>query len=127
MHPHARECQNWTHSNARVYLSWLCNSGMLEPHGPLLKGFKAPGWQISDETFAVLKEAGWFVADQPYNRDRRPQGIRYHELDSGNHIHGHIGHLGGHNANELSLIWDEIMNHRGEVFEFLSQNLTVQN
>lgn len=37
-----------------------------------VKGFKAPGWQISDDCYTWLKDHGWWVADQGYNNNRRP-------------------------------------------------------
>lgn len=37
-----------------------------------VKGFKAPGWQISDDAYRWLKDHGWWVADQGYNDQRRP-------------------------------------------------------
>lgn len=36
-----------------------------------VKGFKAPGWQISDGIYRWLAEHGWWVADQSYNDERR--------------------------------------------------------
>jgi hypothetical protein len=38
-----------------------------------VKGFKA--WQISDDALRWLKDHGWWVADQPYNNDRRPKDL----------------------------------------------------
>lgn len=39
------------------------------------KGFKAPGWQISDDIYKWLLDHGWWVADQGYNDTRRPKGL----------------------------------------------------
>jgi hypothetical protein len=36
-----------------------------------VKGFKAPGWQISDDCYLWLKAHGWWLADQSYNNMRR--------------------------------------------------------
>lgn len=36
------------------------------------KGFKAPGWQISDDIYKWLLDNGYWVADQGYNDARRP-------------------------------------------------------
>ena len=36
-----------------------------------VKGFKAPGWQISDAWYLWLKDNGYWVADQSYNNNRR--------------------------------------------------------
>lgn len=43
--------------------------------GLFTKGFKAPGWQISDGVYNWLTDNGWWVADQAYNNHRRPDGI----------------------------------------------------
>lgn len=40
-----------------------------------VKGFKAPGWQISDGAYQWLLDNGWWVADQAYNNDRRPKEL----------------------------------------------------
>ena len=40
-----------------------------------VKGFKAPGWQISEGAYSWLKDNGWWIADQSYNNDRRPKEI----------------------------------------------------
>lgn len=40
-----------------------------------VRGFKAPGWQISDDCYLWLQDNGWWVADQAYNNERRPGGF----------------------------------------------------
>lgn len=40
-----------------------------------VKGFRAPGWQISDDIYKWLKDNDWWVADQDYNNDRRPTAL----------------------------------------------------
>lgn len=40
-----------------------------------VKGFKAPGWQISDDIYKWLLDHGYWVADQSYNNDRRPEEL----------------------------------------------------
>jgi len=42
---------------------------MLEEY--FVKGFKAPGWQISDGVYRWLADHGYWVADQSYNNVRR--------------------------------------------------------
>lgn len=41
-----------------------------------VRGFRAPGWQISDDILRWLQNHGWWVADQGYNDHRRPRGLR---------------------------------------------------
>lgn len=83
LHPDARECEHWSYERTEQLLyDPLCRF--------FVRGFKAPGWQISDETYRALKENGWWVADQPYNDERRPIGLRVHRLGDNDHWHGHI-------------------------------------
>lgn len=42
-----------------------------------VNGFRAPGWQISDDIYRWLQDNGWWVADQSYNDDRRPEMKAY--------------------------------------------------
>ena len=101
-HPHSRECENWSYGDAMAYLEDIRHMG-------LSHGFKAPGWQISDGTYLALLQSGYWVADQHYNDDRRPKGleVRYPEE------HFHIGHLGGHNDNEIEDHFDYIASLEG--------------
>lgn len=48
-----------------------------------VKGFKAPGWQISDDWYRWLLENDWWVADQSYNNDRRPKELKAYINDNG--------------------------------------------
>lgn len=106
-HPTSRECERWTYQQSIEYLDYL------EPLG-LTRGFKAPGWQTSNGLFQALADRGYWIADQAYNNDRRPPELRAYILDQPRCIHGHIGHLGGHNANALELIYADLLNLRGE-------------
>lgn len=40
-----------------------------------VKGFKAPGWQISDDIYTWLKDHDYWVSDQGYNDARRPKEL----------------------------------------------------
>jgi hypothetical protein len=131
------ECLAWTKADCKAALRRGRDMGFTT------KGFKAPGWQISDGCYEALAEEGYWVADQKYNDARRPRELRAYILgkhvvakrtselmfieptlsEPGNgsylpvtalhmamatQIHGHVGHLGGHNANALELIMDDI-------------------
>ena len=85
----------------------------------MTKGFKAPGWQISDGMYQALLEEGYWVADQSYNNERRPKELKAYILDSGNKIHGHIGHMGGHNENEIEYLLDTILALKEKDFAFI--------
>lgn len=83
-----------------------------------VKGFKAPGWQISDDAYRWLKDNGYWVADQHYNDERRPEMPVYHVGD--NSIHTHTWDCVGNGVYELK---DEILQKiKGvEEFKFVSE------
>jgi len=117
LHPNPRECQTWEYQECKNYLKYLEQFG-------LTKGFKAPGWQISDGMYRALLEEGYWVADQSYNDERRPKELKAYILDSGDKIHGHIGHLGGHNANEIEYLFEHILEISDE-FAFIKDIMDV--
>ena len=106
-HPTSRECEHWTYSESREYLEYVMYLGFT-------KGFKAPGWQISDGMYEALWEFDFWVADQAYNNHRRPPELWAYILDQPWKVHGHIGHMGGYNANALEFIYDDLLKWRGE-------------
>lgn len=105
LHPDPRECETWTYEESIAYLD------RIEPLG-LTKGFKAPGWQISDGMYQALLERGYWVADQHYNDERRPKELPVYHIENGQYmsVHGHIGHLGWHNVNEIEYLVPMIEN-----------------
>jgi len=118
-HETNRECEQWKDQIMRHALESL-------PHRPAwAEGFKAPGWQISDGCYAELERRGYWVADQPYNNHRRPPGLRAYLLGEPpagvRQIHGHVGHLNGHNANELEYLVPEILACRDMEWRFVSE------
>lgn len=126
-------CHGWQHATNRECQTWdmdKCLHSLESAHdiGLTTKGFKAPGWQISDGCYAALEVLGYWVADQEYNNYRRPRELPAYVIEgdtpfriangaksfamafaSARAIHGHIGHLGGHNPNALELIYDQIL------------------
>lgn len=48
-----------------------------------VKGFRAPGWQISDGVYEWLLDHNWWVADQSYNNARRPDHLQVYINDYG--------------------------------------------
>lgn len=95
------ECSNWTYQEMDNAMKLVDNFGRF------VKGFRAPGWQISNEVYRWLKEHGWWVADQGYNDDRRPIDLKAYVNNNGKFramgtaveaYHGHtwnVGALGG--------------------------------
>jgi hypothetical protein len=70
-----------------------------------VKGFKAPGWMISDDIYRWLKDNGWWVADQSYNNERRPKDLPVYIIND-NSIHTHTWNCVGNGVYEL---FDELM------------------
>ncbi|MCK4500368.1 hypothetical protein KAU11_07715 [Candidatus Babeliales bacterium] len=112
-HKTSRECENWSYNESLEYLR------MCEIFGVYRECFKAPGWQISDGMYKALDEKGWVVADQAYNNERRPKDLEAYILDSPNKLHFHIGHMGGHNVNEIGFYKDYLMSLNKHKFEFI--------
>lgn len=109
MHPHPRECEKWTYEESLQYLERIASLG-------LTKGFKAPGWQISDGMYRALEDCGYWVADQHYNDKRRPEGLKV--AYPGYKQHFHIGHMGGFNENEIEIYLPDLMRMEG-FFRFI--------
>jgi hypothetical protein len=74
------ECEKMTYGEFDTLVGSL-HPTMIEG---FVKGFKAPGWQISDDIYKWLLDHGWWVADQSYNDDRRPRELSaYVKRDNG--------------------------------------------
>ncbi len=112
LHPSPREAEHWT----RDQIEWVLD----RKPARFVNVWKSPGWQISDATYDVLLERGWAVADHPESADRRPEGIRYHELGQGDHVHTHINDWGSNGLNES---WDYLLDRvtRATSFELISE------
>ena len=117
------ECKDWSFEE----MDWLIYHHERGYHDRFVRGFKAPGWQISDGCYEALAEAGWWVADQPYNDGRRPHGLRVHRLSEGastgddpDHWHGHIQNVCG---NGLEETFDRLLQKVkcAETFELVSE------
>lgn len=110
------ECADWTRDDIAFAIHHRPSS--------FVAGFKAPFWTLSDDVYAGLLSAGWWVADHPSNDARRPEGLRTHVLDVGpEHWHGHIGNDCGNGIEET---WDHVVAlvERAPSFEFMSEAVT---
>ena len=112
-HPDPYECSHWT----RRQMEALLNEPVVRQH--FVNGFKAPGWQISDDCYRVLDEQGWWVADQHLEDGRRPVGLRTYMYEDGG-WHGHIQDWGSNGIDET---WDELREavSNCDRFEFASE------
>lgn len=126
------ECEKMSYEEFDEKMNWV-----KETWGELfVKGFKAPGWQISDDIYRWLNDHGWWVADQGYNNDRRPQTLRayinnngsFHAWDGSIAIpveawHGHTWDCVGNGIYET---FDHVKNlvEKAESFQFVSEVLS---
>ena len=115
--PDAYEAADWTYEQALDVLLAL--------PGRFVDGWKSPGWQISDGTYLALEELGYWVADQHYNDERRPEHLRVHCEGDGDHLHCHVQDWG---SNGLQESWDRILPRirEAESFELISEVAAVQ-
>jgi hypothetical protein len=118
----------WDHHSNFECSQWSFEETALSLHKSApyfkVKGFKAPGWQISDEALLALGEYDYWVADQPYNKDRRPLGIRVFETDPDKgDYHGHTWDCGC--SNGINEDWDNIVGkvRMTDRFEFVSERV----
>lgn len=104
------ECEKMTYEEFDAKMKAL--QPMIDTY--FVKGFKAPGWQISEGIYDWLQQHGWWVADQHYNDDRRPVELPvYHVGD--NSIHTHTWDCVGNGIYEL---YDDLVNQIQDETEF---------
>jgi hypothetical protein len=117
LHPHSRECESWSYDRAVQMIE-------TKP-ARFVRGFKAPGWQISDETYLALRDHGWWVADHWENEGRRPESLVCHVIKpdyrtNGDHWHGHIPNVEGNGIEET---FPELLERvkAADSFKFISE------
>lgn len=81
------ECEKLTYEEFDKLIKPLL--GMIEDY--FVKGFKAPGWQISDGIYQWLVEHNWWVADKSYNNSKRPIDLSAYVNYDGNDMRVHKG------------------------------------
>ncbi len=109
------------------------------------KVFRAPGWQITypqpynetpDNTkpvnsnsqlvYNVLKERGYIVADQHYNKDKRPEGLKVYCSCNPLFVHGHVEDInisdpkGRNGMRQMEEEWELPWNIESE-FKFITE------
>lgn len=113
-HPDPYECAVWS----RERMERLLDEPVVDRF--FVRGFKAPGWQISDACYRVLVDRGWWVADQHLEDGRRPVGLRAYFYEDGN-WHGHVQDVCGNGIEET---WLELRDavRAAPSFEFASEH-----
>lgn len=103
------ECSKWNYTTAIEHILEAKAWGCFEPL------FKAPGWQISRETYKACKDLGLIVADHKFsaytepgvpNSTRRPVGLKVYEIDHPWMVHGHTWNCVGNGIEELITKWE---------------------
>lgn len=99
MHPTPWEARDWSYERTVEVMD-------SKPER-FVEGFKAPGWQVSPETYLALRDRDWWLADHYENAERIPDGLRRHviSIPAGNgadpdHWHGHIQNVCGNGLRE---------------------------
>ena len=113
MHESNFECEKWSENECKIILD-------IALMHRFVKVFKAPGWQISDGCYQACLKDGIIVADQSYNRERRPKGLKVYEVGDDSY-HGHTWDCNcGNGINED---WDNIVKfvNGKENFNFISE------
>lgn len=86
------------------------------------EGFKAPGWQISDEIYQWLLDNDWWIGDQSYNDERRPKDLAVYKIGD-NSMHHHVWNCMSNGVYEqYNYIMDRIKDETD--FRFVSEMLT---
>ncbi len=119
MHPSSTECADWTYERAVQMID--------SKPARFVRGFKAPGWQVSEGTYRALADHGWWIADHWENNPRRPASLAHHMVTpeaatgmSDTHWHGHIPDVCG---NGIAQTFDRLRKkvEAAESFEFVSE------
>jgi peptidoglycan/xylan/chitin deacetylase (PgdA/CDA1 family) len=107
------ECSEWTYEQCTRFIS---DPSFLEH---FTRGFKAPGWQISNMCYEALNDAGYWVADQEYNNERRPDDLPTYIVGD-NSYHGHTWDCCG---NGIIEDWDRLLEKvkKTQNFKFVSE------
>jgi hypothetical protein len=92
------ECEKMSYEDFDELMSDVAFEEMFDSF--FVSGFKAPGWQISDGVYEWLKDNDWWVADQPYNDERRPESLRTYKLGPES-VHTHTWNCVGNGVYEL--------------------------
>lgn len=110
------ECEKMTYEE---FDEWMNHPALQLSLSYMVKGFKAPGWQISNGIYKWLVEHGYWVADQDYNTSRRPKELPVYKVGPES-VHTHTWDCVGNGVYELK---DTIIKRieRYNDFRFISE------
>ncbi len=103
------ECSKWDYNTAKTTIRQF--SDMFS-----VQGFKAPGWQISRETYKACLDLDFWVADHKEsaytepgvpNSERRPEGLKVYEIDHPWMLHTHTWNCVGNGLPEMIEKWEK--------------------
>lgn len=111
LHPDAHECHDWSYERTVDLID------LIDDDYPwFVRGFKAPGWQISDDTYQALLDRKWWCADQHLEDSRRPTGLRTYFYEDGDDRHHH--HVQDWGSNGIQESWGTLSAHVAAATEF---------
>jgi len=124
-HRNNYECEKMTYEEFDSNMNFF--QGMIGEY--FTKGFKAPGWQISEGIYQWLTEHDWWIADQSYNDMRRPIGLKAYVnnngvfLAQGNKVDAWHGHTWNCVGNGIYERFDELKEivRQAQDFKFISE------
>lgn len=108
------ECEKMTYDEFDDYMKYF---EFIKHPDHFQFGFKAPGWQISDDIYRWLKDHNYWVADQAYNDGRRPE-MPVYVIDRNpdvKSIHTHTWNCVGNGIYEL---YDQLVEQIKDETEF---------
>lgn len=115
-HERNDECKNWTVDETHLKLS------IAEEAGCFVKGFRGPGWVVSDGALEALAQRGYWVAVQPWDEARaRRYGLKCYV--TANHPHAVHGHMQDINLPQPAFrngLW-QLVHERGLPFDGATQ------
>jgi hypothetical protein len=114
LHEDSRECESW----GREQIEWVLDSEVVRKH--FVNGWKSPGWQTSPAIYAVLRERGWWVADQHLADVLRPAGLKVYLHEDGDNFHGHVQDWGSNGIDESWPLLSKMVSEARE-FRFCSE------
>lgn len=116
----------WAHGDNYEASEWSMQQCLEVLEHPIVqayfvKGFKAPGWQISNACYEALVREGFWVADQSYNDKRRLDKLKSYVIrEDTPSWHGHTWNCMGNGIEEsLELLKDLVSNT--PKFKFISE------